>query len=62
MFLPAAIITLATSTPTDLLAYAGSLFQDLWLLIAVAVGVPLAFYIIRQVIGLVPKGRGARRV
>jgi len=54
-------ITIPSSTPSDLLAYAGSLFTDLWLVIAVAIGVPLAFYVIRQIIGLVPKGRGGRR-
>ena len=49
------IITLASSTPTDLLAYAGTLFTDLWLIIAVAVGIPLAFYVIKKAISLIPK-------
>jgi hypothetical protein len=49
------IITLASTTPTDLLAYAGTLFTDLWLIIAVAVGIPLAFYIIKKAISLIPK-------
>jgi hypothetical protein len=46
------IITLLPSTPTDLLAYAGTLFTDLWLIISVAAGIPLAFYIIYKVIQL----------
>jgi hypothetical protein len=48
-------ITLASSTPTDLLAYAGALFTDLWLVIVLAIGLPLAFYVIKKVIGLMPK-------
>jgi hypothetical protein len=45
----------------DMTAYVGTLFSDAWLVIALAVGVPLAFYVIRKVIGLVPKGGGGRR-
>ncbi len=53
-------ITLPTSAPTDVFAAVGTLTTDLWVIIAVAIGVPLAFYVIRQVIGLMPKGRGRR--
>lgn len=56
-----AIITLPTGAETDMLASVGTLTTDLWVIIALAIGIPLAFYVIRQVIGLVPKGRGARR-
>jgi hypothetical protein len=52
----ASILTLGNSS--DLFSSVGTLVTDLWVLIAVAIGVPLAFYIIRQVIGLVPKSRG----
>jgi len=52
------IIALGSSTATDLFASASTLFSDLWTLIAVAIGIPLAFYIIRRVIGLMPKGQG----
>jgi len=51
------IVSLPTSTPADLLASTGTLFTDLWMIIALAVGIPLAFYVIRKVIALVPKGR-----
>ena len=54
-------ITLPTSAPTDLFASAGTLVVDLWVLIAVAIGVPLAFYIIKRVIGLMPKAGGRRQ-
>jgi hypothetical protein len=46
-----------TTTPTDLMAYVGGIFSDVWLVVALAIGVPLAFYVIRKVIALVPKGR-----
>jgi hypothetical protein len=51
------IITLPGSAGTDMLANVGVLFTDLWVLIALAVGIPLAFYIIKRVIALVPKGK-----
>jgi len=41
----------------ELLASAGTLFTDLWVVITLAIGIPLAFYVIRRVIALVPKGR-----
>jgi len=39
----------------DILQNVGTLFSDLWVLIAVAIGVPLAFYVIKKVIALTPK-------
>ena len=51
----AAYITLPASTTDSLFAYAGGLFSDLWVLIAVAIGVPLGFYVIKKVIALIPK-------
>jgi hypothetical protein len=50
-------ITIPTASSTDLFASVGVLGADLWVLLAIAMGVPLAFYIIRRVISLVPKGR-----
>ena len=46
-------ITLPSTALADVTGYAGSLFTDLWVVIALAIGLPLAFYIIRKVIGLV---------
>lgn len=37
----------------DLTGYAGTLFTDLWVVVALVIGIPLAFYVIRKVIGLV---------
>ena len=51
------IITIASSTPTDLLAYVGQLFTDTSLIWLIAIGVPLGFYVIRRVIALIPKGK-----
>jgi hypothetical protein len=47
-----AIITIPATASTDLLAYAGELFTDVWQLVALSIGIPLAFYIISRVIGL----------
>ncbi|GAH91651.1 unnamed protein product [marine sediment metagenome] len=46
-------ITIPAEFPTDLLAYAGELFTDLSLLIVLAVGLPMAFWVIRKTISLV---------
>jgi hypothetical protein len=40
---------------TSTVAYIGGLFTDLEMLIVVAIGIPLAFYVIRKVISLMPK-------
>jgi hypothetical protein len=53
------ILTLGSTS--ELFGTVGTLTTDLWALIAIAIGVPLAFYIIKQVIGLVPKARGRRQ-
>jgi len=55
------IIALPSGAETDVLASVGTLTTDLWVIIALAIGIPLAFYIIRQVIGLAPKGRSRRQ-
>jgi len=46
------ILTIPATGTADLLAYTGELFSDTWQLVALAIGIPLAFYIIRGVIGL----------
>jgi len=47
------IITLPDGFTDDMLAYVGQLFTDLNLLILVVLGIPVAFWIISKVIGLV---------
>ena len=47
------ILTVPADMATDALAYAGTLFTDTKLLIILAIGLPLAFWVIRKVIGLV---------
>ena len=49
----ATYITIPGTATADLLAYAGQLFTDLWVVIALVIGIPLAFYVIRKTIGLV---------
>lgn len=50
------MITLPVDAVDTLMAYVGTLFSDLWVLIALAIGIPLAFYIIGKVVSLV-RGR-----
>ena len=54
------MITLPGTASADVLEAVGTLTTDLWVVIAIAIGVPLAFYIIKRVIGLVPKGASRR--
>lgn len=49
-------LTLPAGAIPELLGYVGGLFTDLWAVIALAIGVPLAFYIIGKVVSLV-RGR-----
>lgn len=53
------MFTVPTSTASTLLANVTSQFSDTGTLavVAIAAGVPLAFYVIRKVIGLIPKGK-----
>jgi hypothetical protein len=53
------ILTIPSTGTADLLAYTGELFTDTWQLVALAIGIPLAFYIISRVIGLF-RSRGRR--
>ena len=50
--LAAEVMTLPPTALEDLFAAVGTLTTDLWLILSIAMGVPLAFYIIRQVIKL----------
>jgi hypothetical protein len=43
---------LTIGTTTDLLAYAETLFTDFWQIIALAIGISLAFYIIDKILTL----------
>lgn len=42
-----------SSAPTDLFASTGTIFNDIWVLLAVVIGVPLAFFIIDLIISLI---------
>ncbi len=46
-------ITIDAGMPADLLAYAGTLYTDLTLVVYLAIGLPLGFWVIRKVISLV---------
>jgi hypothetical protein len=47
------MIEVATGTASTLLGYTTTLFSDLWVVIALVIGLPLAFYTIRKIISLV---------
>ena len=49
------IITLPTTAVADLTGNASQIMSDLWVLVAVAIGIPMGFYILRKVIALIPK-------
>lgn len=51
------MITIPVGLETSLLANVGTQFADVGTLavVALAIGIPLAFYVIKKVIGLMPK-------
>lgn len=55
---------LGTTTATEVLASvgqtSGDVFTDLWPYLAFAAGIPLAFYLIKQVIALIPKAHAKK--
>lgn len=49
------LITLPTTAIADLTANASEIMTDVWVLVALAIGLPMGFYIIRKVVALIPK-------
>lgn len=47
--------TLEAADITSVLAYTSSIFEDAQLLIFLALGLPVGFYVIKRMIALVPK-------
>lgn len=47
--------TLPVAAVADISGYVGDLITDNWAVIALVVGVPFAFYVIKKLIALVPK-------
>lgn len=58
------ISLLGSTTANTVLASVGStsgdMFTDLWPYLAFAVGVPLTFYLVKQIIGLFPKSHAKK--
>lgn len=46
------MITLPIDAIPTMTAYVGQFATDLWPILALAIGVPLAFYVLRRVVGL----------
>ena len=49
------IISLPSTAVADLTGNASQILSDVWVLVALAIGIPLGFYLIRKVIALIPK-------
>jgi len=49
-------ITVPETALADVMEATGTLFTDAWALIAIAIGIPVAFYVIRRVVALVRGG------
>lgn len=47
------MFTLPQNAAADLLGYIGSVVTDGWVIISIAIGIPLAFYVVRRLIGLI---------
>ena len=49
------LINLPSTAVADLTGNASQIMSDVWVLVALAIGIPMGFYIIRKVIALIPK-------
>ena len=49
------LIDLPSTAVADLTGNASQILTDVWVLVALAIGIPLGFYIIRKVVALIPK-------
>lgn len=49
------LINLPSTAVADLTGNASQILSDVWVLVALAIGIPLGFYLIRKVIALIPK-------
>jgi hypothetical protein len=49
------LITLPSTALASITGNSSQIMSDVWVLIALAIGIPLGFYIIRKVISLIPK-------
>ena len=54
---PVSLFSISAGDITSLWGFASGLFSDAKLLVLLAIGVPVAFYVIKRAIGLAPKGR-----
>ena len=52
---PTPLINLPSTAVADLTGNASQILTDVWVLVALAIGIPLGFYIIRKVVALIPK-------
>lgn len=53
------MFTVPSTTVTDLMATVSSVFSETWVLVVLAIGIPLAFYIIHLIKGLFGRAKKA---
>jgi len=51
------LVTLPATAVASTTEYISTFVTDLWVVIALAIGVPLSFYVIKKIIAFVPKGK-----
>jgi hypothetical protein len=51
------LVTLPATAVASTTEYITTILTDLWVVVAIAIGIPLAFYVIKKIIALMPKGR-----
>jgi hypothetical protein len=56
------MITLSGNFIADIMAYAGTLFTDLSSVVILAIGLPVGFWVISKIIGLVFFSEDSRRI
>lgn len=49
------MFTLPATAVADITTEVGSIFTDSWELVALIIGIPLGFYILKKIIALFPK-------
>ena len=53
--IPPPLVELPENALVSTTAYIGSIMSDIWVFIGLAIGVPFAFYVIKKIIGVMPK-------
>lgn len=52
MIISEKLFSLSLSSTSDIMSSTGTLFKDLWVVLSIAMGLPIGFFVVRKVIGL----------